>query len=120
MMDRKSFFLLLCFKRMLSTKIQLHRHRRNLLFFVLKILKSKSLKQNQMLLYHFHNFSTPRRFWMIGYGQDWFHRLWQNRNQPIYQEFWKREFRLQTETFEYIANFYNPALRNKILFGGKQ
>ena len=51
MMDRKSFFLLLYFKIILSRKIQLHRPRRNLLFFVLKILKSKSLKQNQMLLY---------------------------------------------------------------------
>ena len=33
------------FKRILSRKIQLHRRRRNLLFSVLKILKSKSLKQ---------------------------------------------------------------------------
>ena len=45
-----------------------------------------------MLLYHFHNFSTPRRFWITDNGQDWFQRLWQNRNQPIYEEFWKREF----------------------------
>ena len=50
-MDKKWFFLLLCFKRILSRKFQLHRRRRNLLFFVLKILRSKSLKQNQMLLY---------------------------------------------------------------------
>ena len=55
-------------------------------FFVLKIVKSKSLKQNQILLYHFHNFSTPRRFWMINYGQGGIQQLWQNRNQPVCQE----------------------------------
>ena len=104
------------FKRILSWKIQLHRRRRNLLFSVLKILKSKSLKQNQMLLYYFHNFSSPRRFWMIDYGQDWFHQLWQNRNQLIYQEFWKRVFRLQTETFKYIVNLLGPSIEKQNTF----
>ena len=113
MMDRKSFFLLISFKRILSRKIQLHRRRRNLLFFVLKILQSKSLKQNQMLLCRFHNFSTTRRLWMIDCVQDWFQRLWQNRNQPIYQEFWQREFRLQTETFEYIVNLLRPRIEKQ-------
>ena len=116
MTDRKSFFLLLSFKRILSRKIQLHRRRRNLLFFVLKILKSKSLKQNQILLCRFHNFSTPRRLWMINYGQDWFQRLWQNRNQPIYQEFWQREFRPQTETFGYIVNLLRPRIEKQNTF----
>ena len=79
-------FLLLCFKIILSRKIQLYRRRRNLLFFRIIIVKSKSLKQNQILLYHFHNFSTPRRFWMINYGQGGIQQLWQNRNQPVCQE----------------------------------
>ena len=100
----------------LSRTIQLHRRRRNLLIFLIKILQSKSLNQNQMLLYHFHNFSTPRRFWMIGYGQDWFQRLWQNKNQPIYQEFWKQEFRLQNETFEYIANLLRGSIEKRSTF----
>ena len=69
-----------------------------------------------MLLYHFHNFSTPRRFWMIDYGQDWFQRLWQNRNQPIYQMFWKQEFRFQTETFEYIVNLLRPSIQKQNTF----
>ena len=69
-----------------------------------------------MLLYHFHNFSTPRRFWMIGYGQDWFQRLWQNKNQPIYQEFWEQGFRLQTETFEYIANLLRRSIEKQNTF----
>ena len=47
---------------------------------------------------------------MIDYGQDWFHRLWQNRNQLIYQDFWKRVFRLQTETFKYIVNLLGPSI----------
>ena len=53
---------------------------------------------------------------MIDYGQDWFQRLWQNRNQPIYQEFWKREFRLQTETFEYIVNLLRPSIEKQNTF----
>ena len=53
---------------------------------------------------------------MIDYGQDWFQRLWQNRNQPIYQEFWKREFRLQTETFEYIVNLLRPSIEKQNAF----
>ena len=69
-----------------------------------------------MLLYHFHNFSTSRRFWMIDYGHDWFQRLRQNRNQPMYQEFSKREFRLQTETFEYIANLLRPSIEKQNTF----
>ena len=115
-MDRKSFFLLLYFKRILSKKIQLHRRTRNLLLFVLKILKSKSLTQNQVLLYRFHNVSIPGKFWMLDYNQDWFQRLEQNRNQPIYQEFWKREFRLKTETFEYIVNLVQPSIEKQNIF----
>ena len=69
-----------------------------------------------MLLYYFHNFSNPRRFWMIDYGQDWFHRLWQNRNQLIYQDFWKRVFRLQTETFKYIVNLLGPSIEKQNTF----
>ena len=53
---------------------------------------------------------------MIGYGQDWFQRLWQNKNQPIYQEFWEREFRLQTETFEYIANLLRRSTEKQNTF----
>ena len=69
-----------------------------------------------MLLYHFRNFSTPRMFWMIDYGQDWFQRLRQNRNQHVFQEFWKQEFRLQIETFEYIANRLPPSVEKQNLF----
>ena len=116
MMDRKSFFLLLYFKRILSKKIQLHRRTRNLLLFVLKILKSKSLTQNQVLLYRFHNVSIPGKFWMLDYNQDWFQRLEQNRNQPISQECWKREFRLKTETFDYIVNRVQPSIEKQNIF----
>ena len=60
-------------------------------------------------------------FWMIDYGQDWFQPLRQNRNQPVYQEFWKQEFRLQIETFEYIVNRLPPSVeKQKPFFGGKQ
>ena len=53
---------------------------------------------------------------MIDYGQDWFHRLWQNRNQLIYQDFWKRVFRLQTETFKYIVNLLGPSIEKQNTF----
>ena len=53
---------------------------------------------------------------MLDCGQDWFQRLWQNRNQPIYQEFWQREFRLQTETFEYIVNLLRPRIEKQNTF----
>ena len=69
-----------------------------------------------MLLYHFHNFSTPRRVCMIDYGQDWFQQLWQNRNQLIHQKFWKWEFQLQTETFEYIVNLLQPSIEKQNTF----
>ena len=53
---------------------------------------------------------------MISYGQDWFQWLSQIRNQLIYQEFWKREFRLQTETFEYIVNLLRPSIEKQNTF----
>ena len=86
---------------------------KNVLWYHIKILFATF---QQPYLYHFHNFSAPRRFWMIDYGQDWFQRLWQNRNQPIYQEFCKREFRLQIETFEYIVNLLRPSIEKQNTF----
>ena len=41
---------------------------------------------------------------MIKYGQSWFDRLWNHRDNELFKEAWKKEFRFSLETFYFLMN----------------
>ena len=41
---------------------------------------------------------------MIKYGQSWFDRLWNHRDNELFTETWKKEFRFSLETFYFLMN----------------
>ena len=41
---------------------------------------------------------------MLLYDQHWFERLWEHKNETIFQELQKREFRLKVKTFQFVVN----------------
>ena len=41
---------------------------------------------------------------MLQYDQHWFERLWEYKNETIFQELQKREFRLKVKTFQFVVN----------------
>ena len=41
---------------------------------------------------------------MLQYNQHWFERLWEHKNETIFQELQKREFRLKVKTFQFVVN----------------
>ena len=41
---------------------------------------------------------------MLHYDRHWFERLWEQKNETIFQELQKREFRLKVKTFQFVVN----------------
>ena len=41
---------------------------------------------------------------MLQYNQHWFERLWEHKNEIIFQELQIREFRLKIKTFQFVVN----------------
>ena len=112
-MDRKLFFLI-CLKTISTRKRLLTRGRRNYFFILLKLLRKTNFQQTSNTL-NLDRISCERRYWMIDYGQDWFENLWESRYLQIYCEFWKREFRLNIETFKFIVDLLRPYIKRKDL-----
>ena len=69
----------------------------------MKKLQEKIIYAHQNLVRFFHLPDT-RRYWMIKYGQSWFDWLWNNRDNELFKETWKKEFRFSLETFYFLVD----------------
>ena len=47
---------------------------------------------------------------MIKYGQSWFDQLWNNCDNKLFKETWKKEFRFSLETFYFLMNLVQDKL----------
>ena len=52
---------------------------------LMKMLQEKNIYTHQNLVRFFYLPDT-RRYWMIKYGQSWFDRLWNNRDNELFKE----------------------------------
>ena len=68
------------------------------LYLLTKILVCRKLTFNNPTT--FLNIPSERRYWMWEHDQHWFERLWEHKNETIFEELWKCEFRLKIETFQ--------------------
>ena len=91
-MDGK-FAFLLHFSRHLEHKAKYKRRRRISNMILMKMLQEKNIYAHQNLVRFFYLPDT-RRYWMIKYGQSWFDRLWNHRDNELFKETWKKEISL--------------------------
>ena len=101
-MDGKFAFLLL-FSKHLEHKAKYKRRRRISNMILMKMLQEKNIYAHQNLVRFFYLPDT-RRYWMIKYGQSWFDRLWNHRDNELFKETWKKQFRFSLETFYFLMN----------------
>ena len=99
-MDGKFAFLLL-FSKHLEHKAKYKRRRRVSNMILMKMLQEKNIYAHQNLV-RFFCLPDTRRYWMIKYGQSWFDRLWNHRDNELFKKTWKKEFRFSLETFYFI------------------
>ena len=72
------------------------------LYLLTKILVCRKLTFNNPTT--FLNIPSERCYWMLEHDQHWFERLWEHKNETIFEELWKCEFRLKIETFQFAVN----------------
>ena len=48
---------------------------------------------------------------MINYEERWFEKMIARKNEPIFQELWKNEFRMLPSTFDFIVNLVEADTR---------
>ena len=101
-MDGKFAFLLL-FSKHLEHKAKWKRRRRISNMILMKMLQEKNIYGHQNLV-RFFCLPDTRRYWMIKYGQSWFDRLWNHRDNELFKETWKKEFRFSLEIFYFLIN----------------
>ena len=53
---------------------------------------------------------------MLEYVQHWFERLWKHKNEIIFKELWKREFRLKVKTFQFAVNLLKNDMERRSTF----
>ena len=41
---------------------------------------------------------------MMEYDQSWLERMWYKRHDLLFQDLWVKEFRMSSETFEFVVN----------------
>ena len=70
---------------------------------LMKMLQEKNIYAHQNLVRFFY-FPDKRRYWMIRFGP-WFDGLWNNRDNKLLKETWKKEFCFSLETFYFLMNF---------------
>ena len=46
----------------------------------------------------------PRRYWMVNYEQMWFENMIAKKDEPIFPELWKNEFRMLPSTLDFSVN----------------
>ena len=76
--------------------------KRKFLYLLMKILERRKITFNNPMT--FSNIPSERRYWMLEYDQHWFERLREHKNETIFKEPWKREFRLKVEIFQFVVN----------------
>ena len=96
---RKKILILLVVKKILRKKYTA-RKRRNLL--LLQFWCKKRVTQPNLAL--LSNLCKERRYWMFQYNQSWFEKMMRNKNDSLYKELWKKEFRMSPETFDLVVN----------------
>ena len=72
------------------------------LYLLTKILVCRKLTFNNPTT--FLNIPSERLYWMLEHDQHWFERLWEHKNETIFEELWKCEFWLKIETFQFAVN----------------
>ena len=101
-MERRRGFLLVLFLQM-KKKYAARKFRFWLTFFQRQLTVRRA---NFLYLTGMNMFSTTvpnsRRYWAQDYEQNWFETMYENRENPIFKEFWYKEFRMKPETFEYV------------------
>ena len=55
----------------------------------------------------------PCRYWMINYEQMWFQKMIARKDEPIFQELWKNEFRMLPSTSDFIVNLVEAGMRKE-------
>ena len=55
----------------------------------------------------------PCRYWMINYEQMWFQKMIARKDEPIFQELWKNEFRMLPSTSDFIVNLVEADMRKE-------
>ena len=50
---------------------------------------------------------------MINYEQRWFEKMTARKDEPIFQELWKNEFRMLPSTFDFIVNLVEADIRKE-------
>ena len=56
---------------------------------LMKMLQEKNIYTYQNLV-RFSYLPDKGRYWMIKYGQSWFDRLWNYRDNELFKEAWKK------------------------------
>ena len=88
--------------------------KRKLLYLLIKILACRKLTFNNLMT--FLNIPCERRYWMLEYDQHWFERLWEHKNEAVFKELWKCEFRLKVETFQFVVNLVKNDMKLRDTF----
>ena len=92
--------------------------------------KYKFRKRTKMLLLIHHEFilknlvycmlgerALVRNFWMTNYHQHWFETIWRLRRHQFVSKFFKCEFRVTPDTFEFILQLMNRSMsRDNTIF----
>ena len=79
------------------------------------LCRSKTYYCSGCVLQMLQNCKTrrPSRYWMINYEQRWFEETIAKKDEPIFQELWKNEFRLLPSTFYFIVNLVEADMRKE-------
>ena len=88
--------------------------KRKFWYLLIKILACRKLTFNNLMT--FLNIPCERRYWMLEYDQHCFERLWEHKNETVFKELWKCEFRLKVETFQFVVNLVKNDMKRRDTF----
>ena len=114
----KSIVLLLALNKLRKRKILFRRKMKNLLLtFAPFMQKQDNYYCSGYVSQVLQNRKTrgPCRYWMINYEQMWFKKMIARKDEPIFQELWKNEFRMLPSTFDFIVNLVEADMRKYFL-----
>ena len=84
------------------------------LYLLIKILACRKLTFNHPMT--FLNIPSEQRYWILEYEQHWFESPWEHKNETVFKELWKREFRLKVETFQFVVNLVKNDMERRNTF----
>ena len=56
---------------------------------------------------------SPHRYWMVNYEKMWFQEMIARKDEPIFQELWKNEFRILPSTSDFTVNLVKADMRKE-------